>query len=360
MKTDEEFMRRAIELAGKGFTSPNPMVGCVIVKDGGIIAEGFHGRAGRPHAEAAALKKLRGGKAKGATMYVNLEPCRHFGRTPPCTDAIILAGIKRVVAAMKDPNPQVAGEGFKTLRKAGVKVEVGVLGEEAERLNEAYVHFLKKKRPYVILKSAMSLDGKIASATGDSKWVTGEKARRVGRILRGRADAVVVGIGTVMKDDPRLTCRIRGGRDPLRVIVDSMLRIPLKSRALADDNALIATTRKHDKKKRRGLERAGVKVVVADSGDGRVSLRKLVKKLGESGVRSVLIEGGGELNASALKEGLVDKAYFFIAPKIVGGRNAKTPVEGEGAEKIGEAIRLSDTTVEKIGEDFLVTGYPKY
>lgn len=356
---DEDYMHRALELAKGGFTSPNPMVGCVIVKDGRIIAEGYHRRAGLPHAEAEALRKLAKGAAKGATMYVTLEPCCHYGRTPPCTDAIIKAGVKRVVAAMKDPNPLVAGKGTQTLQKAGVRVDIGLLRGEADRLNEPYVHYMKTGTPFTTLKAAMSLDGKIATASGESRWITGEKTRKSVHELRARVDAVLVGVGTVLKDDPRLTCRIKGGRNPLRIIADSHLKIPLNARVLSDQNAVVATTKKHGKQKKRQLEKKGVNVWVIKDQNGRVDLKDLTQVLGEVGVTTLLIEGGGEINAAALKAKIVNKVMFYIAPKIIGGRDAKTPVEGDGVRKLEEAFHLTDVSTETVGDDILITAYVK-
>jgi diaminohydroxyphosphoribosylaminopyrimidine deaminase/5-amino-6-(5-phosphoribosylamino)uracil reductase len=356
---DEDYMRRALELSGMGFTSPNPMVGCVIVKDGRIIAEGYHRRAGLPHAEIDALKKLKLRQARNATMYVTLEPCCHYGRTPPCTDTIIKAGVARVVASMRDPNPLVAGKGFKALREAGIKVEVGLLSKEAHKLNEAYVHYMKTGTPYVILKSAESLDGKIATSSGESRWITGEKARKQVHELRARTDAVLVGIGTILKDDPKLTCRINGGRDPLRIIVDSSLRIPTNAKVLADRNVVVATTRKHSKTKKKKLEGMGVSVFILKDKEGHVDLKDLMRVLGEVGVTTLLIEGGGEINAAALKAKIVNKIMFYIAPKIIGGRNAKTPVEGDGTRKLEEALQLTDVSAKTVGDDILITAYVK-
>lgn len=353
---DVGYIRRALALAERGFTSPNPMVGCVIVKDNRIVGEGFHKRAGMPHAEGEALKKA-GGKARGATMYVTLEPCCHFGRTPPCTDAVISAGISKVVAAMRDPNPIVAGKGFAALRKAGVRVKVGVLSDEAEKLNEAYIKRMKTGRPFVILKTAMSADGKISTKTGDSKWISSEESRKMVHVLRSRCDAVVVGANTVVVDDPRLTSRIRGGRNPLRVVVDDKLKSPLNAKFFADDNAIVATTSKANAKKKKALEKKGVRVLVL--GKEEVDLRKLVRALTRTGATSVLIEGGGTLNASALNQKIVDKIMFFIAPKIIGGANAKTPVEGKGIIRVEKALRIKDITATQVGCDILIEGYLK-
>ena len=353
---DVDYMRRALALAENGFTSPNPMVGAVIVKDGRIVGEGFHRRAGMPHAEVEALKKA-GKKARGATMYVTLEPCCHWGRTPPCTDTVISARISKVVAAMRDPNPVVAGKGFSALRKAGVKVKVGVLSKEAEKLNEAYIKRMKTGKPFVILKAALSADGKIATKTGDSRWISSEESRRMVHILRSRVDAVVVGAGTVIADNPRLTSRIRGGRNPLRVVVDDKLRSLLNARVFAGGKAIVATTSKANAIKRRALEKKGVRVLVL--GKNEVDLRKLSRALGRLGATSILIEGGGTLNASALEQKIADKIMFFIAPKIIGGRDAKTPVEGAGVARVEKAMRIKDITTTRVGDDILIEGYLK-
>ena len=352
-------MRRAIKLARKGNASPNPQVGCVIVKKGKIIAEGYHKKAGLPHAEVDGLKKLKKNEAQGSTMYVTLEPCCHFGRTPPCTDAIIKAGVKKVYAAMKDPNSLVSGKGMRKLKKAGIKVDVGLLEKDAIKLNEAYIHHAKTGLPFATLKTAMSLDGKIATSTGESKWITSEKAREKVHEIRSRTDAILVGVGTVITDNPQLTSRIKGGRDPLRIIVDSRLRIPLNANVFKDGKIVVATTLKHNKTKKRQLDAKGVDVWVVQERDGHLDLADLMRVLGEVGVTSVLIEGGGEVNASALEAGIVNKIMFFIAPKIIGGRDAKTPVEGNGIKKIKDALKLENTVIEKIGDDFLVTSYLK-
>lgn len=357
--TNEAYMRRAIKLARKGNASPNPRVGCVIVKKRKIIAEGYHKKAGLPHAEVDALKKLKKNEAQCSTMYVTLEPCCHFGRTPPCTDAIIKAGVKKVYAAMKDPNPLVSGKGIRKLKKAGIKVDVGLLKKDAARLNEAYIHHAKTGLPFITMKTAMSLDGKIATSTGDSKWITSRKAREKVHEIRSRTDAILVGVETLITDNPQLTSRIKGGRDPLRIIVDSRLRIPLNAKVFKDEKVVIATTLKHNKNKKKQLDAKCVDVWIVQERDGHVDLADLMRVLGEVGVTSVLIEGGGEVNAGALESGIVNKIHFFIAPKIIGGRNAKTPVEGNGIKKIKDALKLENTVIEKIGNDFLVTGYLK-
>lgn len=349
-----KFMSLALELARKANPSPNPKVGAVVVKGGRIIATGFHKKAGKPHAEIEALEKLKPGDAQGATLYVTLEPCSHYGRTPPCTKAIIKAGIRKVVAAMRDPNPVVGG--IEELQRNGIGVEVGLMGEEARKLNGPFVKFMETGIPFVTLKSAMSLDGKIACANGDSKWITSPAARLEARKLRAEHDAVLVGINTVLKDDPRLTARIRGRKNPLRIILDSKLRIPLNAKVFADSNAIVATSERHGKSKKRELERRGIRVLVA--GVEKVDLRKLVRMLAALGITSVLIEGGGEVNASALNAGIVDRLIFFIAPKLIGGRNAPGPVGGEGADAMADVLGLRDFSVRKIGKDFLIEARP--
>ncbi|MDO8684282.1 MAG: bifunctional diaminohydroxyphosphoribosylaminopyrimidine deaminase/5-amino-6-(5-phosphoribosylamino)uracil reductase RibD [Armatimonadota bacterium] len=355
-------MRLALKLARRGRTSPNPMVGAVVVKDGEVVGRGYHPKAGMPHAEVYALEQA-GAKAKGATLYVTLEPCSHFGRTPPCADAVIKSGVKRVVAAMADPNPKVAGHGLDALQKAGIDVTVGMLENEARRLNEAYIKFITTGFPFVTLKMAMTLDGKIAAHTGDSKWISGEKARLMVHRMRSNADAVVVGAGTVLMDNPLLTAR--GGnidRQPARVVVDELARLPANAQVLNNSGGqvIIATTRLADKAKLRKLEAAGARILVLEEQDGLVDMAALSKSLAEMGLTNVLLEGGGELSASALAAKLVDKVVMFIAPKIIGGRSAKSPVEGAGAAKIAEALRLVDMKTRKCGEDIMVIARPEY
>ncbi|MFH1834728.1 MAG: bifunctional diaminohydroxyphosphoribosylaminopyrimidine deaminase/5-amino-6-(5-phosphoribosylamino)uracil reductase RibD [Methanobacteriota archaeon] len=355
-----KYMRKALSLAEKGDASPNPKVGCVIVKDGEIIAQGFHRKAGLPHAEIEALKKITKNQAKDSTIYVTLEPCCFYGRTPPCADALIAAGVKKVVAAMKDPNPKVSGKGLKKLRDAGIEVEVGVLEEEAKALNESYIHFQKTGTPFVIVKAAMTADGKIASKTGDSKWISGEKSREQVHKLRSQVDAIMVGIGTILADDPKLTSRVKGGRDPLRVIIDPELEIPLKAKVLADENALIITSKQASKEKIGDIRGGGVQVLVRGGKSGKINFKNLKTELGEKGVTSLLIEGGGEVIGSAFDAKIVDKFILYVAPKIIGGRDAKTLVAGDGIEKITDAVKLKDMIVENVGVDFRLTGYPSY
>jgi len=355
-----KYMRKALSLAEKGDASPNPKVGCVIVNGGEIISHGFHRKAGLPHAEIEALKKITKSQAKDSTVYVTLEPCCFYGRTPPCADALIAAGVKKVVAAMKDPNPKVSGKGFSKLRDAGIEVEVGVLEEEAKTLNESYIHFQKTGTPFVIVKAAMTADGKIASKTGDSKWISGEKSREQVHKLRSQVDAIMVGIGTILADDPELTSRVKCGRDPLRVIIDPELAIPLKAKVLADTNALIITSRRASKEKINIVREMGVGVLVRGGKSGKINFTKLVEEFGRKNITSLLIEGGGEVIGSAFDAKIVDKFILYVAPKIIGGRDAKTPVAGDGISKMTDAIKLKDFSFEKVGDDFLLTGYLKY
>jgi len=353
-------MRRALELArlGEGYTRPNPMVGAVIVKDGKVIAEGHHARYGGPHAEASALARA-GERARGADLYVNLEPCVHWGKTPPCADRIIAAGVSRVILAARDPNPLVNGKGVDKLRSAGIEVMEGVLREEAEKLNEIFFHWVKTQRPFVALKLAMSLDGKIASRSGGSRWITGGEARKRVHELRRRHAAVLVGIGTVLADDPQLTVREVEGPQPLRVVLDSRGRIPLSAKVLSGEApTLIATTEAMPEKIESRLREKGVEVWRLPARDGEVDLGALLRRLGAREVDSVLVEGGGEVAWAFLSQGLVHKTYLFYAPLILGGRDAVPGVGGEGFPSPQGALRLKDLTVEWVGEDLLISGYP--
>lgn len=360
-KSDQKYMRRALQLAGKavGRTSPNPMVGAVIVRNNRVIAGGYHQKAGEPHAEAIALQKA-GKAARGATLYVTLEPCSHTNkRTPPCCPLIIEAGVKRVVVAMIDPNPQVSGDGIKRLRKAGIEVLPGVLGEEAKKLNEAFIKHVSAGTPFVTLKIAQTLDGKIATSSGESKWITGEDARREGHRLRNAHDAILVGINTVLKDDPSLTARIPLGRDPIRVIVDSSLRTPVTARVLKQKSpakTIIATVSKPDSRIN-ALQKAGAEVILCRSSQGRVDLKDLMKKLGKKDIMSILIEGGSEINAAALKAGIVDKVVMFLAPMLMSGVDSICSIGGVCPPKLSSARRLSDVTVKFVGKDLMVEGY---
>ncbi|MFA5103843.1 MAG: bifunctional diaminohydroxyphosphoribosylaminopyrimidine deaminase/5-amino-6-(5-phosphoribosylamino)uracil reductase RibD [Candidatus Margulisiibacteriota bacterium] len=362
-RQDIKFMKKALAAAASvtGKTSPDPAVGAVVVKNGRLISRGFHDRFKTPHAETYALKKA-GKRAKGATLYINLEPCCHFGNTPPCTDNIIKSGIKRVVAAMQDPNPLVNGKGFKKLEKAGIEVVTGVLEKEALKLNETFVKHISTGRPFVTLKTAMSLDGKTATSSGESKWITGTVSRKYAHRLRALNDAVLAGINTVIKDDPLLTARLsRAEKQPLRVIVDSRASIPLDSKVVKDKTSftLIAVTKEASLKKVLALKQAGCSVLEIDSKEGRVDLKKLFAKLGKMCIASILIEGGSEIAGSVVENGLADKVIFFVSQKIIGGKHALPAVGGKGFAKLNKAAALTDLSVKRSGEDLIIEGYIK-
>ena len=358
--TKEEYMRYALNLAeqSRGRTSPNPLVGAVIVKGGRIIGEGWHKKYGGNHAEINAFEDAAraGHDVQGAEMYVTLEPCSHYGKTPPCARAIIEKKVKKVYIGMEDPNPLVAGQGIRMMEEAGIQVEAGILKQECSKINEIFLKYITEKRPFVVMKTAMTLDGKIAARTGDSKWVSGEESRSLVQEMRNSLTGIMVGIGTVLADDPRLTCRKEGGRDPVRIIVDSHLKIPLSAKVLQDDNYILAATSDCDTEKKKRL---GDRVLLTKSRDGQVDLDDLMMQLGKRGIDSILLEGGGRLNESALKAGIVDRVIFFIAPKIIGGKDAPTPVEGEGLARMDEAISLDNVQFEKIGEDLMIQAIPK-
>ncbi len=359
---DAEYMKVALELAAKamGRTSPNPLVGALVVKEDEIMGRGYHKRAGELHAEPFALAEA-GEASRGATLYVSLEPCSHQGRTPPCVDSIIAAGIKKVVAAMEDPNPRVAGRGIKKLKDAGIEVKVGILEDEAKKLNESFIKFITTGRPFVAVKSASSLDGKIATQTGHSRWITGEKSREWVHHLRDRHDAILTGIGTVLKDDPLLTTRLpEGGRDPLRVVVDSYARISLDAAILNVKSAaktLVAVTKKAPKSRVLALQEKGVEVLILPQGEGGVDLRALMQELGAREVTSLMVEAGGSINYSLLAAGLVDKVYCFLAPVIIGGREAPTSFAGDGVKEMAQAWQVEDIELAVYGTDMLFTGY---
>ncbi|RJQ24928.1 MAG: bifunctional diaminohydroxyphosphoribosylaminopyrimidine deaminase/5-amino-6-(5-phosphoribosylamino)uracil reductase RibD [Peptococcaceae bacterium] len=355
-------MQMTLDLAARarGRTSPNPMVGAVVVKDDQVIGRGYHARAGEPHAEALALRAA-GEASRGATLYVNLEPCCHYGRTGPCAELVISAGVKRAVVAMKDPNPLVSGRGVERLSQAGLAVTVGVMATEAARLNEVFIKHITTELPFIIAKVAMSLDGKIAAHTGRSRWITGPAARSYGHQLRDRYDAIMVGVGTVLADDPSLTTRLpdSDGRDPVRVVLDSTARTPLGAKILAQRPAartVIATTTGAPAGRLAALRQAGAQTLAA--GDGpRVDLKELMKELGRQGITSVLIEGGAEVHGSALAAGIVDKVVWFIAPRIIGGRTAPGPVGGAGVDEPGQAVLLEQVTVNRLDSDICIEGY---
>lgn len=357
---ERQYMERAIALAlkGRGWVNPNPMVGAVIVKDGKIIGEGFHARCGELHAERNALASLTE-SAQGAVMYVTLEPCCHYGRTPPCTQAILENKIKKVVIGSRDPNPRVAGKGAKILREAGIEVVEDFMREECDRLNPVFFHYITTKTPYVVMKYAMTADGKIATKTGASRWITGQKARNFVHQMRHDYMGVMTGIGTVMADDPMLNVRLEGKRNPIRIICDSRLRIPPDSKicqTAKEYKTIIAcgVEKESSRVKTAYLEQLGIQVVSLPDLNGRVDLKRLMKYLGGLGIDSLLLEGGAELNDSALRAGIVQKVKVFIAPKIFGGAEAKGPVTGIGVENPGQSIRLEIEKISPIGEDVLI------
>ena len=353
-----EIMRRAIELArrGAGWTSPNPLVGAVIVKDGRVIGEGWHAQAGGLHAERHALQNCVEDPA-GATLYVTLEPCCHTGRTPPCTQAIMEAKLACVVYGSMDPNPMVRGKGAQQLREAGIAVKAGVQREACDALNPIFFHYITQKTPFVSLKYAMTADGKIASRTGASKWITGSEARAYAHRLRHLHRGILVGIGTVLADDPLLNCRMEGGRNPVRVVCDSQLRMPLSSRLCktAHEIPLIVAAAADHAEKRAALEACGAQVWILPEQGGKVSLPALMRRLGAQNIDSLLAEGGGILHESLLRAGFCQRVYAMIAPKLFGGKDAKTPVEGEGVASPDEAYLLRLTGVQQLGEDLLLT-----
>lgn len=357
--TPQDYMRRAISLAekGAGFTNPNPMVGAVIVKNDKIIGEGYHEKCGELHAERNALASVTE-DPKGATMYVTLEPCCHTGRTPPCTEAVIAAGIAKVVIGSRDPNPKVAGKGAKILREHGIEVVEDFLRDECDALNPVFFHYIKTGLPFAVMKYAMTADGKIAAYTGLSQWITGESARQYVHRMRGRYAAILAGIKTVLADDPMLNCRAKGAHQPLRIIVDSSLKIPLTSQIVQTAKAyptMVACAEKTEgNAKADALAKQGVEVVSLPDQTGRVDLNALMRHLGDKGIDSVLIEGGGTINEAALKAGIVTHVCAFIAPKLLGGRDAKTPVEGVGFASPDEAVLLGAPSVKRFDDDILL------
>jgi len=361
-KLNEIFMKRALELAckGKGRVNPNPMVGAVIVNNDQIIGEGFHEFFGGNHAEINALN-MAGENAKGAEIYVTLEPCSHFGKTPPCALALVKAGIKKVIIAMKDPNPIVSGRGIKILQDNGIEVVVGVLHNEAVKLNEIFIKYIVTKKPYVVMKTAATLDGKISTVTGESRWISSEASREYVHHLRNNMMGIMVGIGTVIADDPLLTTRIEGEncKSPTAIIVDSKLRLPMNSKILGtlkQRKIIIGVTEEADEAKIRYLEEIGVSIIKTPSKDGRVDLNFLMTKIGEAGIDSILLEGGSTLNFSCLQEKIVDKVKCFIAPIILGGEKSKTSVGGSGIKFLNEAFKISNIKLKNIGQDILIEG----
>lgn len=356
MRKNKYYMSICLNLAIKGLgkVSPNPMVGAVVVKNNKIVGSGYHQHFGGLHAEVYALRQA-GNKALGAILYVNLEPCSHWGKTPPCTEAIVRAGIKNVVIAMKDPNPIVSGKGIKFLKNHGIAVETRVLEHEAKELNKTYLKFITKKMPYVILKSAMSMDGKIATKNGQSKWITGELARKYVHKLRSQVDAILVGKNTVLQDNPSLTAH-KTGRNPVRVIIvpDSAIKPDFK--VFNNQAKTIIITKNNVKVNYNILSKNNVESIAIKDVNGKIPFKQILKRLADKGIASVLVEGGGETNALALESGVVDEIMFFIAPKIIGGRDSKTPIEGQGINKLSRHWQVKDMTVESIGQDWLVRG----
>lgn len=384
---DIEYMRQAIGLArkGGGFVHPNPLVGCVVVKDGRVIAEGYHEKYGGFHAERNALTRCTS-DTTGATLYVTLEPCCHYGKTLPCTEIIIEKGIKKVFVGILDPNPLVAGNGVRILQEAGIEVVVGLCSDEIKELNKVFLKYITTKRPYVVMKSAMTLDGKIAACTGDSCWVTNEDSRRMVHQLRSEMAGIVVGIGTALADDPMLTCRLDGNHhQPIRIVVDSNLRLPIDSKLVktAKEYRTIVACCNFDGGEASGrldcsdasgrlnssesirqerinlqqeLKSHSCELISCNSLDSHVDINDLMNQLGALGIDSLLLEGGGTLNAAFLEAGCVDEVWAFVAPKIIGGSDAKTPVAGKGIEKMSEAIKLKDIDIQNINGDILIKG----
>ena len=359
---DIRFMERAIELAqrGRGRVNPNPLVGAVIVRDGRVIGEGWHEHYGGWHAERNALRNATEDVA-GATMYVTLEPCSHYGKTPPCANAVILAGIRRVVVGMVDPNPLVAGKGIDLLRQVGVEVEVGVCEEKVRELNRVFLKYITTRHPWVVMKTAMTLDGKIAAASGDSKWVTGEESRRMAHELRSACMGILVGAGTVAADDPMLNCRLEGNyRQPVRIVVDTEANISLERRLVTtahDYKTIVAYVEASDRMHLQRLEEQGVELMQCKAWEGKVDVWNLLEQLGRQGIDSLLLEGGSALNGTFLDRRLVDEVYAFIAPKLVGGAEAKTPIGGRGRQWMGDATVLRRMELQRVGEDILIHGF---
>lgn len=357
---DRKYMARALQLAlrGAGHTRPNPMVGAVLVKDGRIIGEGWYKQYGGPHAEVNAFASATE-DPEGATLYVSLEPCSHYGKTPPCADLIIRKKVARVVAALEDPNPLVSGRGFRKLRANGIRVTVGVLAEEARHINDVFLTYVTRKRPFVLYKAAMSLDGKIACHTGESQWISSEKSREEVQRLRGILSGIMVGAGTVIADNPRLTCRMEEYENPARIIVDGKLRVPLESRIFHEPGRnIILTTSEASLEKKKALENLGVELIEADSEEpGKVDLKSAMLALGIKGIDGILLEGGPTLAASALEAGIIDAVRFYIAQKIIGGREAPSPFAGTGAAHMNEVVPLTDAVYGTSGDDLWIQAY---
>jgi diaminohydroxyphosphoribosylaminopyrimidine deaminase/5-amino-6-(5-phosphoribosylamino)uracil reductase len=360
---DEFFMRRALLLAEKGIgrVAPNPLVGAVIVKDGRVIGEGWHEKFGEAHAEVNAVCNSEK-SLEGAEIYVTLEPCCHYGKTPPCTDLLIEKKVKRVIVGVRDPDPRVAGGGIQKLRSAGIEVTVGVLEQECRKLNEVFLYYTRKRRPFVVMKCAVSLDGKIATSSGESKWITSEASREDVHHLRNKYSSILTGVETVIRDDPELTCRLDGGRNPKRIILDSMLRIPSESKILKDpvgNPVIVACTESASQEDATRLEAVGAELLYCKSQNGRVDLADLMEKLGWRSIDSLLLEGGGTVNDAAFAQGIVNKVILYMAPKIIGGEKSKTAVGGRGIISLDQAYSLRIESAEMIGEDLKIMAYVK-
>lgn len=356
---DEKYMLRAIELAmkGEGSVNPNPLVGAVIVKNNKIIGEGYHKRYGDNHAEVNAFENAKE-DVKGATMYVTLEPCSHYGKTPPCAKRVIEEGINKIIIGSNDPNPLVSGKGIEMMRKAGIEVVTEFLKEKCDEINEVFMKYIVDKKPYVLMKCAMFLDGKIATVTGDSKYISSEESRAEVHRLRNKYKGIMVGVNTIINDNPKLTCRLEGGRNPIPIVVDSNLRTPIDSYIVKNANELntiIATISNDDDRKNEYINK-GVNVIQVNSENNRVDLNDLMDKLGKLKIDGILLEGGAELNYSALESKIVDKVCMYIAPKIIGGKEAKTPVSGSGILSLKQAYCLKDMNIRKVGCDVVIEG----
>lgn len=357
------FMKKALEIAKKGIgkVNPNPLVGAIIVKDNRIIGEGYHKFYGGNHAEVEAFESLKE-SCDGATLYVNLEPCSHYGKTPPCAKKIVEMGIKKVYISMIDPNPLVSGNGIRILKENNIEVEIGLLNDESLKLNEIFINYISKKTPFVVLKTAMTLDGKIASYTGDSKWISSTESREFVHNIRYDLSAIMVGVNTVIADNPRLDSRLsKNYKDPYKIIVDSNGRIPIDCKLVTEcpNKVILATTKNINPEKKKALLDKNIKLLEIDELYGRVDLNKLMIRIAEYGIDSILLESGGELNYSCLEANIVNKGIFFIAPKIIGGRDSKTPIEGKGIEKMSNCINLHNMSYKIINNDIVVEGYFK-
>lgn len=354
-------MEKALELAkkGSGKVNPNPLVGAIIVKNNKIIGSGYHKKFGGHHAEIEAINSCKE-DIKGSTLYVTLEPCFHYGKTPPCVDKIIECKFSKVVIGSLDKNPLVYKKSIEKLEMHGIEVKTKVLEEKCNKLNEVFMKYIETKEPFVVLKSAITLDGKIATSNGESKWITDDESRKIVHKLRNELTGIMIGVNTVIVDNPSLTCSIDGGRNPIRIIVDSKLRIPINSKIVKTANevkTIVATTKECDLMKKNQLENLGVEVLIVDDLNEKVNLKILMKELGKKNIDSILLEGGGELNFSALEAGVVNKLMIFMAPKILGGRNSKTFIEGNGIKSLKDSYKISNLDIRHLKNDILITGY---